>query len=258
MKSWLRITAVAFAATLNCTITFSQTAATDAPPSGAEAISKLDELLAALARLDPTTFAAIPGMDVKAEALTNRLFELSSPLNAQADKAAISSIIKATGELDGALLGSSQTVKALLQQGDESSEALNKLRETIQGLGLRKPGLVVRVVEAKFGDTYTTRISPSRWCDATSYLRGKCDRAGACTLDQNYQDLVCGFNPAPSADLRDRGLFVDYQCVPNIEASFAAGYDPIAYRSSSPFLSKSRSQYVVLRGSGSIVCGATK
>jgi hypothetical protein len=255
MKTWLKMTAVALAASLNCTSAFSQTAA---PVDGAETIAKLEELSAALERLDSATFGKIPGAEAKAEALTNRLFDLSNGLVEVIDSNRSSSITRAATDLNGAIAAAPQPVKILLQQGDESSEALNKLRETILALGLRKPGLVVRVVEAKFGDTYTERVIASRWCDATSYLRGKCNRAGSCTLDPNYQDVVCGFNPASSADLRDRGLYVDYECVPNIEASFAKDYDPAAYRSTSPFLKKSRSQYVVLRGSGSIVCGATQ
>ncbi|ACS60268.1 hypothetical protein Rleg_5446 (plasmid) [Rhizobium leguminosarum bv. trifolii WSM1325] len=258
MKYLLRMTAVALATLLNYTLAFSQTNGTATPVDGAELIAKLDELSAALAQLDSARFAKIPDAEAKAETLTNRLFELSHGLAEKVDGNRSSSITRAATDLNGALAAAPQALKTLLLQGDESSEALNKLRETILTLGLRKPGLVVRVVEAKFGDTYTGRVSASRWCDATSYLRGKCDRAGSCTLDQNYQDVVCGFNPAPSADLRDRGLYVDYQCVPNIEASFAKDYDPAAHLSTSPFLKKSRAQYVVLRGNGSIVCGAAK
>ncbi|WSG98800.1 hypothetical protein U8P76_30675 (plasmid) [Rhizobium johnstonii] len=253
------IAAVAFATWLTCNTASSQNTEASSSPNGAEALAKLDELLTVLTSFNSDSFGKIAGANDKAEQIATRLYELTAGLADRAERGRASSITRVAGELDAAITGSTTTLKSSLQQGDESSEALNKLRETISSLGLRKPGLVLRVLEAKFGDTFSSiRPIAARWCDATSYMRNKCDRSGSCSLDANYQDTVCGFNPAPSADLRDRGLFVDYQCVPNIEASFSGDYAPKSVRSSSPFLKKSKDEYVVLRGNGAIICGTAK
>ncbi|MCZ4088721.1 hypothetical protein O3W52_00970 [Ensifer psoraleae] len=251
-----------FATSLIWSTASSQTINSTQPETSATAsniLGKMDGLIAALSSLNSEGFKKIDGANARAEELTSRLYELSAGLKEPVEGSKVTSIAKTAESLNNALSTVSASTKALIQQGDDSSETLNKLLVSIQNLGLRKPGLVVRVIEAKFGDTFPDNyVIKKRWCDATAYMRAKCDRSGSCSLDANYQDLVCGFNPAPSADLRDRGLFVDYVCVPNIESSFAGAYNPDKTRSEPVFLRKNRSEYVVLRGNGAIVCGAVK
>jgi hypothetical protein len=262
MRFWAGVTTVAFATLLVCSKTSSRAAdakppITAATPSDTELVAKIDDLISALSSFKSTDFQKIDGAAGKSGQLTSRLYELSTGLADRADGAKVSSITKSAGDLSAAIGGLAAPVKSLIQQNDDASQALNKLLASIQDLGLRKPGLVVKIIEAKFGDTFSARsLNSERWCDATAYMRAHCDRTGSCLLDANYQDVVCGFNPAPSADPRDRGLYVDYQCVPNIEASFAWAYDPVARQETSPILrKKNRSDYVILRGGGAIVCG---
>lgn len=254
-----RIVTAVLAVTLNCTVAYSQTAGTDVLPDDAKTIAKFDELLTVLKNLDSAAFSKIKGANAKAEELTQRLYKLSAGLAGRVDETRVGPITDGASALGTVITSASQGLKSRLLENDQSSAALNNLRDKIQELGLRKPGLVVRVLEAKFGDTFVaTKMDTARWCDATAYMREKCNKASGCTLDAKYQDIVCGFNPAPSADPRDRGLFVDYQCVPSFEASFAGDYEPDSYKSSSPLLKKSRDNYVILRGNGALVCGATK
>ncbi|MBY5533644.1 hypothetical protein HFO58_10770 [Rhizobium leguminosarum] len=252
------IRATAIAVTLNYCVANAQTTNSSPPATpAADVIAQLDALITSLKSLDSTSFQKIDGASKKAGELTERIYALDQNLSETADAKKASSIVKASEGLTGAIGSASPSVKALLQQTDAANEGLNNLLASIQTLALRPPGLVVRVNEAKFGDTYPDKYYiKRRWCDATAYMRARCDRKGTCSLEANYQDVVCGFNPAPSADLRDRGLFVDYQCVPNIEASFTGTYGPV--RAVTPVLKKSRQAYVVLRGSGAIVCGVNK
>ncbi|MEI9412343.1 hypothetical protein [Mesorhizobium salmacidum] len=149
--------------------------------------------------------------------------------------------------------GSPDAAKRVLKQTDAAVTAFNNLSAEIDKLGLKDVGLVVRVREAKLGDTYPRYYIANRWCDATAYMRAHCDRQAKCDVGASYQTDVCGYNPAPSAEPQHRGLYVIYECVRNLEANFDSGYDPTPLAGNAR-LQKPVNDYVVLRGGGSLMC----
>ncbi|NYJ13033.1 hypothetical protein GGI64_004114 [Rhizobium leguminosarum] len=234
-----------------------------------QVVDQLKILTDTLTQLTPEKFKEISGASEYAKPLTAQLMRVDPVSFETIGDDAAGKMIKAAKDLKAKLSGASAPMKKFLQQSDTATESLNLLMMAIQDLSLGDPNFVVRVNEAKLGDTPERPVKTKRWCDATAYMRARCDRKQSCTLDANYQDLVCGFNPAPSADPRNRGLYVDYDCVSNVSEEFAKNYPtPKTDQGAEPAKSgdvkrtpdtallqnEDRSKYVVIRGNGSLAC----
>ncbi len=266
MGARLFITSTALVAALACTCASAQTAESGHQANSVavnavdiNVVAQMKALVDALAPLDTEKFEKLEGAPDQAEALAAALARVSNRFVDVSNNNRVTQITNAAGKFTTTLNGASAATKKILQQDGDASENLNKLLLAIQDLKLTDAGLVVRVLEAKFGDTYPVNtFIEKRWCDATAYMRAACDRQPKCSLATNYQDQVCGFNPAPSAEARYRGLYVRYECVRNIEANFVAAYGTHGSAAGPVRLQMSRDKYVVLRGSGSLICGAAK
>ncbi len=181
-----------------------------------------------------------------------------------------------------------------MQFGKVQSKLPNALEELVTDIQTlqAKEALKIRILEATVGDTYGKSYSDcldingllyreecvhkvvdtyhkhrnsKRWCDATMATRVACDRKGECdfsdatvgnqVLPAGYQSRLCGFNPAPTADPRHRGVHVFYQCLRDHTKNFEN--DPIVVGS---IEAKSMTeefgdvQYALLRQGGQIVC----
>ena len=193
--------------------------------------------------------------------MSEQLLRLGAVTVIDKTNAKVANFAKAAGELNTALSTATDPTKAVLKRDAAAVENLSKLVLTVQSLKLSNLGLVVRVLEAKFGDTYPNprdRLIAKRWCDATAYMRIACDRKASCSVPATYQNDVCGYNPAPAADPRNRGLYVLYECVLDTEDNFRGRYTGSDFVEGSVRLRRPPNQYVVLRGNGGLQCGASK
>lgn len=227
--------------------------AVQVPPAGPEIVANITALTSALGAYTPRTFQALPGAPAAASALGGKMAELSQDYTLAAAAKTVDQLIKAANQMTGFIKESPAAAKQVLKQTDAAVTAFNNLSAEIANLKLSDVGLVVRVREAKLGDTYPRYYIANRWCDATAYMRAHCDRQPKCDLGASYQTDVCGYNPAPSAEPRHRGLYVIYECVRNLEANFAGDYDPTPPAGQAR-LQRPVNDYVVLRGGGSLIC----
>jgi len=96
----------------------------------------------------------------------------------------------------------------------ETATALNLLRDQINGLtdaGDSK----IHIIGAWFGHI-GQRWSQGNQCSATRAMRARCERKAECTAGETAGAIdaksLCGFDPAPVARGKARGLVVRYTC----------------------------------------------
>jgi hypothetical protein len=76
----------------------------------------------------------------------------------------------------------------------------------------------IHVVRSWFGDLRTV-WRESRLCTSTSAMKAQCEAKTECSLLPGTapapfnQESLCGFDPAPLADIRFKGVVVNYTCV---------------------------------------------
>lgn len=103
-----------------------------------------------------------------------------------------------------------QIVDAALAKKTAAVDALKTLRQQIDKFTvLLLPR--VHVYYAYYGDIRSA-ASSSRICDATAAVRKACEAELSCTLPDNFTTSLCGYDPAPFIDNRDRGAFIAYDC----------------------------------------------
>lgn len=111
---------------------------------------------------------------------------------------------------DRIALGAPQLVKGALTDASAAVGALKKLRIEIDKVtGALQPR--VHVYYAYFGDV--KEVNGNRMCDATSAMRKQCEGKPSCNLPDNFVTQLCGYNPAPFVEDRDRGASVSYGCL---------------------------------------------
>jgi hypothetical protein len=69
----------------------------------------------------------------------------------------------------------------------------------------------VHVFYAYYGDIRGSGSS-NRICDATAAVRKACESQPSCTLPDGFETTLCGYDPAPFVEKRDRGAFISYDC----------------------------------------------
>ena len=71
----------------------------------------------------------------------------------------------------------------------------------------------IHVVYARAGDLRFVG-NEARSCNATGYFRKQCSRIQECSIkDGATIEQICGYDPAPFAEERDRGAYVIFRCV---------------------------------------------
>lgn len=107
-------------------------------------------------------------------------------------------------------LGAPQLIKGALTDASAAVGELKKLRSEIDKVtGALQPR--VHVYYAYFGDI--KEVNGNRMCDATSAMRKQCEGKPTCNLPDNFVTQLCGYNPAPFVEDRDRGASVSYGCL---------------------------------------------
>lgn len=69
----------------------------------------------------------------------------------------------------------------------------------------------IHIYYAYFGDLGAS-ASGNRICDATSTMRARCEAGVSCKLPDAFETKLCGYNPVPFVEARDRGAVVSYGC----------------------------------------------
>lgn len=111
---------------------------------------------------------------------------------------------------DRIALGAPQLIKGALADATAAVGALKKLRTEIDKVtGALQPR--VHVYYAYFGDI--KEVNGNRMCDATSAMRKQCEGKPTCNLPDNFVTQLCGYNPVPFVEDRDRGASVSYACL---------------------------------------------
>lgn len=78
----------------------------------------------------------------------------------------------------------------------------------------------IHVVRARVGDLRFLS-DRRRTCDATGYFRGRCNKETSCQLiSADTIDGICGYEPAPFAEDRNRGMAIEYICVTETEGGW--------------------------------------
>lgn len=161
-------------------------------------------------------------------------------------------------------------------------------KNALDEIPFESTGLVVRILEAKVGDTFQPSFKdcvkrPSqarsecmqevmsdpdglkvykadRWCNATANLAAACDRESKCpstaALTATYQSQMCGGDPSPTgSNANYRGMYVMYDCVRNLDKNFVGKY-PASSRDSkgSKFPERPEDEYVIMRQGSQLVC----
>jgi hypothetical protein len=239
---------------------FNASAGGDAP--GLDIVAKMGSLESALKMFSKEQLAATKGATLAATDLDAVLRSKVFEIQAKVTQANVDDIKKTATGLTSVLPKKSASDDASKQlshglKADLSAiNGLSDLETAIQDLNLKERGLVIRILEAKFGDTYPENSYISkRWCDATMRLRVDCDRKKECDVPTDYNKSLCGYDPAPSADPRHRAVYVKYVCLQDLESNFAGIYEnDSSLVHSSGRLSRPRAEYVLLREGGKILC----
>ncbi|MER8859040.1 hypothetical protein NKI09_15460 [Mesorhizobium sp. M0757] len=218
-------------------------------------------LVEQLSKLNPDTAAAVAGAKAAALSLSDRLAALFPEIDTKTVNRKVADITVAAAKLNTVLpkkaAENDKGLKTSLLGEEAAYAALTALKKTLDEMELTAAGDMVQIIEAKVGDTFsTTRVVPSRWCDATAAMAELCDRKPNCKLDTGFEVQLCGFNRAPSADPRYRGVFVRYQCLRGIDGNFAGKYPIRSGATDDNRLEKPRGNYVVIRGGGVIMCSS--
>lgn len=90
----------------------------------------------------------------------------------------------------------------------------------------------IHVIQARYGDLAEINraikakkagrsFTYERSCDARDAMVNRCEREGACQLPSNPQDTLCGYDPAPYVEDRDRVTYLVYACVTGDDARWA-------------------------------------
>lgn len=222
--------------------------------------ASMTALEAQIEQLDTTTATAIDGAEVAALSLSARLAALFPKVETADVGRTVVAIQTAATKLNAVLPTDDAKdggLKAALLADNAAYGTLVTLEATLNKMALKSAGPVVRILEAKVGDTFAARRAvPSRWCNATAAMAALCDRKPNCKLDAGFEVQLCGFNPAPSADPRHRGVFVRYQCLRGIDANFVGTYPFPPDASGNRTLKLAPKNYVILRGGGAILCSS--
>lgn len=230
------------------------------PPPGVTA--SITALLGQLSGLTPDKAASIEGAKAAVLSLSDRLAELFPEVDTKDVARKVADIKIAAGKLNSALpqktAENDAGLKTSLLEDVASYSALATLQKTLDDMELKAAGAMVRIIEAKVGDTFPTdRAIPSRWCNATAAMAALCDRKPNCKLDTSFEVQLCGFSRAPSADPRYRGVFVRYQCLRGTDGNFVGNYPtPSSGVSDKITLDRPRANYVIIRGGGAIICSS--
>lgn len=252
-----------------------------------DVVTRMTLLTKTVAGLSAAQISALEKGNAASGALVKALSAKFNDAALAQAKPAVGAITIAATALTAALPDKTKGGKVLQQVliGDpKASKALVDLEAALDIVGLQDAGLVVRITHALYGDTpirwkkvpvngcktvsgkktncqfrREPIVNHHRWCDATTAMRGLCDRKNGCKLLPAHNTTACGYDPAPSADPRNRGIYVKYECVPNIEDKFTGHYNR---RSRKPREHThpvgSALDYVVLRTGGNILCSAVK
>ncbi|QND65674.1 hypothetical protein HB777_18350 [Mesorhizobium loti] len=106
-------------------------------------------------------------------------------------------------------LGAPQLIKGALPSAPTAVGELRALRKEIDKVtGALQPR--IHVYYAYFGDV--KEVNGNRMCDATSAMRQLCEGNLSCVLPDNFATQLCGYNPAPFIEDRDRGASISYDC----------------------------------------------
>lgn len=229
------------------------------PPPGVTA--SMTALIDQLSTLTSDKAASIAGAKAAALSLSDRLAELFPDVDAKDVARKVADIRAAAVKFDAALpkktTENDAGLKISLLNDEGAYGALTALQKTLDEMELKAAGAMVRITEAKVGDTFPTdRAIPSRWCNATAAMAALCDRKPNCKLDTSFEVQLCGFSRAPSADPRYRGVFVRYQCLRGIDHNFVGNYPIPSGASDKTTLDSPRGNYVIIRGGGAIICSS--
>jgi hypothetical protein len=97
-----------------------------------------------------------------------------------------------------------------LKTKPDTVDELKALRGEIDKItGLTTPR--VHIFYAYYGDIRGSARS-DRICDATAAMRKACEAKPNCNLPDGFETTLCGYDPAPFIEKRDRGVFVSYGC----------------------------------------------
>jgi hypothetical protein len=223
------------------------------------AADSIQSLINALAMFTPETISKIEGAETAANALSTRLGELFPDIGKAQVDARMLAITAAAEKLTVALPkkppADKAGLKTALLEDEKAFRALTALEKTLGEMELANAGPMIRVIEAKVGDTYPSGpVVAQRWCNATAAMTKLCDRKSNCSLTAAFEVDLCGYNPAPSADPRHRGVFVRYECVRGINANFVRQHPVPGENTNETGLARPRGDYVIIRGGGAIVC----
>ena len=72
----------------------------------------------------------------------------------------------------------------------------------------------MHIVSAVYGDL-REGADGARRCDATAVLVQKCERKDKCDIGELA--VLCGYDPAPFAENRDKTLLLTYSCVSSVD-----------------------------------------
>jgi hypothetical protein len=168
------------------------------------------ELTALIARMQAFADSAKSAALFKDNASARKLWEALGPLlyssdelldNAKQDAEKTTAAVKMLGP---------QIVDAALAKKTAAIDALKALRQQIDKVtALLLPR--VHVYYAYYGDIRSS-ASSNRICDATAAVRKVCEAGLSCNLPADFKTSLCGYDPAPFIEDRDRGAFISYGC----------------------------------------------
>lgn len=113
---------------------------------------------------------------------------------------------------------------ALLKQADTQKHLRVSELTELAGLKVQVDAILqnelttgVHVFSARYG----VLSGAGATCDATAFVAKRCEAQARCTLPAKPETAICGHDPAPLAQSKNKGLVVSYACITAFAATWA-------------------------------------